>query len=136
LIKRNKFVASGAPLDDDNGDSLTLTAPKNIVRFNAILNGQISGLLLKIGWQSRSDNNQIYNNTIVWNGRFRNDGPQRQGYGIRYYAAVEPSVGNVIIDNLLYGNASGDVLHRIWGQHGSDTVRDNERSSGSGPDAA
>jgi hypothetical protein len=125
LIEGNRFGAAGAPPDDDGGDSLTLTAPKNIVRYNDIFSGQNNGLLLKIGSGSRSDNNRIYNNTIVWNGRFRNVGALWQGYGIRYYPNQIPPVGNVIKNNLLYGNTSGDVAHRIWSNPPSDTTRDN-----------
>jgi hypothetical protein len=131
LLEGNRFGASGATPDDDGGDALTITSPNNIVRYNEILNGQNNGILLKIDVAARSDNNRIYNNTIVWNGRYNNSnkpnyiGAQWQGCGIRYYAAIAPATGNVIKNNLLYGNTSGDVEHRVWPPHGSDTTRDN-----------
>ena len=131
LLEGNRFGASGATPDDDGGDALTITAPSNIVRYNEILNGQNNGILLKIDVAARSDNNRIYNNTIVWNGRYNNSnrpgyiGGQWLGYGIVYYANQVPAVGNVIKNNLLYGNAGGDVAQRVWPPHHADTVRDN-----------
>lgn len=122
LVEGNRFQASGQSPDDDGGDGFTLTAPKNIVRFNEIINGQNNGLLLKIGTSSRSDNNRIYNNTIVWNGRYSPPGaPQWQGYGIRYYSSQTPAVGNVIINNIVYGNTSGDIVHRVYGAYNTET---------------
>src|SRR4030042_4329587 len=46
LIEGNRFGHAGPPPDDDGGDGFTLTAPKNIVRYNAIFNALNNGLLL------------------------------------------------------------------------------------------
>jgi hypothetical protein len=66
---------------------------------------------MKIMAGSRADNNRIYNNTIVWNGRWRNT-PQWQGAGYRYTNWASPiPTGNVFKNNILYGNGGGDILN-------------------------
>jgi hypothetical protein len=111
LIESNRLV-SGAPPETDGGDALTLVSPKNIVRYNEILNGQNNGVFMKTMPGAHADNNRIYNNTIVWNGRFHNTGPQWQGYGFRYTNWATPiPAGNVVKNNILYGNGRGDFLN-------------------------
>jgi len=110
LVEGNRFGTSGPPPDDDGGDGLTITAPKNIVRYNEVYNGQNNGILLKLGASSRSDNNRIYNNTITKNGRYHNSGPQWQGYNLRWYVSSgDYATGNVIKNNIFYDAASGDI---------------------------
>lgn len=124
LVENNRFQACGQPPDDDGGDGLTIVSPKNIIRLNKLINGQNNGVLFKIGAGSRSDDNRFYQNTSVWNGRYEPPtAPQWQGYGIRYYSSQNPAVDNVIKNNLLYGNASGDVVHHSYGAY--DTEVDN-----------
>lgn len=120
LIEGNRFGHSGPPPDDDGGDGFTLTAPKNIVRYNAIFNSQNNGILMKMGASSYSNNNRIYNNTVYKSGRYRNKGPQWQGYGIRFYPSQPWASGNVIKNNLLYNNTSEDFAHR--GTSGTDNT--------------
>lgn len=111
LIEGNRFSASGAPSDDDGGDGFTLTAPKNILRYNSIVNSQNNGLLFKMGYNSSGNNNRVFNNTITYNGRYDNTGPQWQGYGIRFYSSTPPASGNVIKNNIIYSNTTGDIAH-------------------------
>jgi hypothetical protein len=110
LIEGNRFGHSGPPPDDDGGDGFTLTAPGNIVRYNAIFHSQNNGLLMKLGASSRADNNRVYNNTIFSSGRYENDGPQWQGAAFRWYGSYE-FVGNVVKNNLIYLSGGGsDVI--------------------------
>jgi hypothetical protein len=131
LLEGNRFGASGAPCDDDGGDSLTIIAMHCLVRYNEVLNGQNNGILLKVDIVGSASYNKIYNNTIVWNGRYNNSdkpgysGAQWQGFGLRYYPSLTTAVQTCIKNNLLYGNAGGDVDHRVWLPHGTNTYRDN-----------
>ena len=110
LIEGNRFGHAGPPPDDDGGDGFTLTAPRNIVRYNAIFNSLNNGLLMKLGADSNADNNRVYNNTIFASGRFQNDGPQWQGAAFRWYGSYE-FVGNAVKNNLLYLSGGGaDVI--------------------------
>jgi hypothetical protein len=110
LIEGNRFGHAGPPPDDDGGDGFTLTAPKNIVRYNAIFNSHNNGLLMKLGASSRADNNRVYNNTIYNSGRYENEGPQWQGAALRWYGSYE-FVGNVVKNNLIYLSGGGnDVI--------------------------
>ena len=78
---------------------------------------------MKIGTDSYSDNNRLYNNNIVGAGRYHNTGPQWQGYGIRFYPSLRLSVGNVFKNNILYGSTSGDISHAV--KTGYDSAADN-----------
>ena len=110
LIEGNRFGTSGPPPDDDGGDGFTITAPKNIIRYNVVFNGQNNGILMKLGASSRSDNNRIYNNTITKNGRYQNSGPQWQGYNLRWYiSSGDYAIGNVVKNNIFYSATSGDI---------------------------
>ena len=114
LIEGNRFGHAGPPPDDDGGDGLTITAPKNIIRYNAIFNSLNNGVLFKTGYNSLADYNRFYNNTIYKSGRYKNAGDLWQGANFRWYGGYV-RVGNVIKNNILntYGGASewmhGDV---------------------------
>jgi PKD repeat protein len=131
LLEANRFGASGASCDDDGGDALTIIAMHCLVRYNEVLNGQNNGILLKVDIVGSASYNKIYNNTIVWNGRYDNSyktgfsGVQWQGAGIRYYPSLTTAVGTCIKNNLLFGNAREDIEHRVWPAQGTDTYRDN-----------
>ena len=126
LIEGNRFGHAGAPPENDGGDGFTLTAPKNIFRYNAIFNSVNNGLLLKTGAGSYADNNRIYSNTIYKSGRWRQTGPQFQGYNIRWYGPYA-RVGNVIKNNLLYlhGGVSDDIIIGSLTINQYNTVTDN-----------
>jgi hypothetical protein len=125
LVEGNRFPSSGAPPDSDGGECITLTSKSNIIRFNALVNAQNNGMLMKSMTNSVALNNRIYNNTIVWAGRWANS-PQWQGYGIRYpnWNMDEWPAGNVIKNNILYGNAGGDILN-YGGSEGRNTHENN-----------
>jgi len=106
LIEGNKFGHSGQPPDDDGGDGFTLTAPKNIVRYNAIYNSQNNGILMKTGASSYADYNRIYNNTIYYSGSWYSGSGQWQGANFRWYGSYA-RVGNVIKNNILYSYGPG-----------------------------
>lgn len=106
LVEGNRFGNSGPPPDDDGGDGLTITAPKNIIRFNIVFNAQNNGVLFKTGAGSYSDHNRFYNNTIYHSGRYRNTGALWQGHNFRWYGSYERN-GNVIKNNILFGYGPG-----------------------------
>lgn len=83
ILESNRFGPSGPPPDDDGGDGMTITAPKNIIRFNEVYSAQNNGIYFKAGSGSLSDNNRFYNNTVVGSGRYQNTGPQWQGVDFR-----------------------------------------------------
>jgi len=83
LVEGNRFGPSGPPPDDDGGDGMTITAPKNIIRYNEVYDAQNNGIYFKCGSSSISDDNRFYNNTIYHSGRYENDGPQWQGKNFR-----------------------------------------------------
>lgn len=118
LIEGNRFGPAGSAPENDGGDGFTLTAPKNILRYNTIYYSLNNGLLMKLGTDSYSDNNTIYNNTIYGNGRYdnrsgcRTDPPGSctwQGYGIRFYDSGFIGTDNTLKNNIIYGNSSGDI---------------------------
>ena len=111
LVEGNRFGHSGPPPDDDGGDGLTITAPRNIIRHNYIFNSQNNGLLMKMGSQSYSHENRVYSNTIFKSGAYRNSGPQWQGHGIRFYPSTLTSAGNVIKNNIIFDSAGSDITH-------------------------
>ena len=118
VIEGNRFGPALQPPEDDGGDGFTLTAPKNIVRYNVIYNSQNNGLLLKTGFQSLADNNRIYNNTIFHNGRYKPAGVTLwQGFNFRWYGGYARK-GNIILNNILYGYGPGGA---DWG-HGNATI--------------
>ena len=111
MIEGNQFGPSGPPPDDDGGDGLTITAPKNIIRYNDIYGAQNNGVLFKTGAGSFADHNRFYNNTVYRSGRFRNTGPQWQGANFRWYGSYN-RIGNVVKNNILFGYGAGG---RDWG---------------------
>ena len=134
LIEGNRFGHSGPPPDDDGGDGLTLTAPRNIIRYNAIFNSQNNGILIKTGYMSLADNNRIYNNTIYKSGRYRNAGALWQGCNIRWYGSY-PRIGNVIKNNLmyLYGAGSNDFCGGSGSTNVDNTVTNNWLTTNGNP---
>jgi hypothetical protein len=117
LIEGNRFGHSGPPPDDDGGDGFTLTAPKNIVRYNAIFNSQNNGVFFKYGGSSYSNNNRFYNNTIYKSGRYHNETIYYwQGANFRFHGASTYSPEkNVIKNNIFYtfgGSSEWHATHR------------------------
>jgi hypothetical protein len=108
LLEANRFGHAGPPPDDDGGDGLTITAPKNIIRYNAIFNSANNGVLFKTGAGSLADHNRFYNNTLYKSGRYRNSGPQWQGANFRWYGSYA-RVGNVIKNNILFQHGTGSA---------------------------
>jgi hypothetical protein len=111
LIEGNRFGPSGPPPDDDGGDGLTITSPKNIIRYNEIYGSQNNGVLMKMAAGSYSHLNRVYSNTIFNSGRHKNTGPQWQGAGLRFSPSTLTSSGNVFKNNIIYGNATIDIAH-------------------------
>ena len=105
LVEGNRFGPAGPSPDDDGGDGLTITAPKNIIRHNEIYSAQNSGVLFKLGYNSYSNDNRFYNNTITGSGRFNNTGGTWQGLNVRWYRSTALcAVDNVIKNNIFYLN--------------------------------
>jgi hypothetical protein len=109
LLEGNRFGHSGPPPDDDGGDGLTITAPKNIVRYNAIYGSQNNGVLFKMGASSPSHTNRFYNNTVFGSGRFDNTGPQWLGGVLCWYGSYT-NWGTVVKNNLLYGYGGANEI--------------------------
>lgn len=135
IIEGNRFGHAGPPPDDDGGDGMTITAPKNIFRYNAIFNAQNNGIYFKYGSRSYSDNNRVYNNTIYRNGRYDNriEGAGLwQGYGVRFiWSGGTNPQDNVLKNNLLYGNVTGTFLY--GGTSEADNTIENNLSDGTDP---
>ncbi|MGJ5813864.1 hypothetical protein [Paludibaculum fermentans] len=101
LIEQNRFGTSGPPPDDDGGDGLTITAARNLIRYNAIYNSQNNGVMFKSGYLSLADNNRFVNNTVYKVGRYRNTAANWQGWGFRWYGSYARA-GNVIKNNIFF----------------------------------
>ena len=114
LLEGNRFGPSGPSADDDGGDGMTITAPKNIIRYNEVYSAQNNGIMMKVGYLAYSKNNRIYNNTITGSGRYQNCTPRGsgcwQGANLRWYYSDGTSSGNVIKNNIFwaYGTNGGD----------------------------
>lgn len=110
--------------------NLDAAAPKNLIRYNDIFAGMSSGLYFKYATSSwlpcdgvRDSNgdcggvhNRVYHNTITKNGYgydwraygHKNNAMSRLGIA-QWNAAGTGTTGNVIVNNLLYDNAEGDI---------------------------
>jgi hypothetical protein len=108
LVEGNRLGPSGPSPDDDGGDGMTITAPKNIVRFNSVYNAQNNGVLFKTGANSVADNNRFYNNTIFSSGRYDNHYDTGTWYGanFRWYGTYART-GNILKNNILYSYGTG-----------------------------
>jgi len=108
LVERNRFGKTGPAPDDAGGDGITITASKNIIRYNDVFNSQNNCVLFKTGADSYSDNNRFYNNTLYYSGRYDNsyDAGTWQGVLFRWYGSYARS-GNVIKNNVLYDYNTG-----------------------------
>lgn len=107
LLEGNRFGASGCPPDDDGGDGLTITAPKNIVRYNTIYHSQNNCVLFKLGSGSFSNTNRFFNNTLYFSGRWQpTPGNPIQGALLRWYGGYT-NFGTVIKNNIFYYHGLG-----------------------------
>jgi hypothetical protein len=113
LVEGNRFGASGPPPDDNGGDAFTVTAPKNIIRYNLMISGQQNGFYFKYGANSYSDSNVVYNNTIYNSGRFQNKCTNAPyiGYGMLFGGGSSTLYPrrNVVLNNLFYKNSHGSI---------------------------
>lgn len=116
LLEGNRFGAAGPPPDDDGGDGLTITAPKNIIRYNTIYSACNNGVLFKEGFNSKSYTNRFYNNTIFANGRFQNTNSLWQGANIRWYGGYT-NYGSVLKNNILYQYGGAAEMTALVANH-------------------
>jgi hypothetical protein len=125
LLEKNRFGASGPPPDDDGGDGMTITAPKNIIRYNAVYSSFNNGILFKLGGGSYSYTNRFFNNTIWQSGRYQNTnnlgGDYWQGANIRWYrSSTNFPTGNTVKNNIMFGY--GGAAQMDYGGTYSNTV--------------
>lgn len=111
LIEANRFGTSGPPPDDEGGDGLTITAPKNIIRYNYVFNALNNTVYFKYGGFSYPHHNRFYNNTLYKSGRYQNSnnitpGAYWQGALVRFHPNV------VIRDTKLKNN----IFYQFGGQ--------------------
>jgi len=107
LLEGNRFGTSGPPPDDDGGDGLTITAPKNIIRYNTIYNSQNNCVLFKVGSGSFSNTNRFFNNTAYFSGRWQpTPGNPIQGALLRWYGTYT-NYGTIIKNNIFYYRSLG-----------------------------
>jgi hypothetical protein len=104
LIEGNR-IGHAAPAPDSNGyNNLVLTSPKNIARYNTIFGAHEKNIHLKQGGSADSENNRIYNNTILGD----EGGPTPSGI---FFS--DASDNNVVKNNIFYNN--GRDMGRKWG---------------------
>lgn len=109
LLEGNRFGPAGVPPDDTGwgGEGLTITAPKNIVRYNSVYDAANNNVMFKTGYLSLADDNRFYNNTIYHGGRYNQGGGFTwQGGNFVLYGKYN-RVGNVIKNNILYSYGTG-----------------------------
>ena len=131
LAEGNRFGHAGRPPDDDGADNVELAAHKNIFRYNDIFNAAKDGLYFRNSGTLFACNNRVYNNTIYYNGQNESfDYYEHRRNGIYF---TPNTTGNVIKNNISYGNYN----HDIWswyplGLHGN-TVANNWFGEGTDP---
>ena len=131
LAEGNRFGHAGRPPDDDGADNVELAAHKNIFRYNDIFNAAKDGLYFRNSGTLFACNNRVYNNTVYHNGR-----KESRGYSVHRRNGIfllTRATGNVIKNNISYGNYN----HDIWswyplGLHGN-TVANNWFGEGTDP---
>lgn len=105
LFEGNRGGHSASNPGNDGADGLSLSAGKNIVRYNSFYGNAGPGLHFKNAVYS--SNNMVYNNTIYSNGIFQ--GTQDVGNPITTYGIQidNGSASNVLKNNIIYGNSDG-----------------------------
>jgi hypothetical protein len=126
LYEGNRIGHAGINPNNDGATNLTIAAPGNIVRYNALYNAMHNNMKTKYGenygWQASGGcRNKIYNNTLYVSGygypNFENSFPwPRPMRGFRYYAPHD-NPGNIFKNNIVYGSYAGD--------HGDDDIQSN-----------
>lgn len=112
LVEGNRIGYAGTPPDDDGANGIENPTDGNIVRYNYVYGNGAAGYYLKHqqdgGGVKCPNDNRIYNNTFYYNGRGEDidTGYQR---GIRYNRYAVTPAGNVIKNNILYGNAIANI---------------------------
>lgn len=107
LWEGNRSGHAGQPVEDDGGHGMELAAPKTIIRYNSFYNNTNNGLYFKNegGDYNLGNDCRIYNNTFFKNGYKGYNQPQFSGTAIRFRNDIK---GNMLKNNLLYDNYSGD----------------------------
>jgi hypothetical protein len=101
--------------------NLTITAPKNIVRYNYSYYSETWGIYFKAGTLSYGENNRVYNNTLYNNGVDSQIYPTAwTGYGdLDWRKGIGDQCGvasqcdqNIIKNNIIYGSYTADVADK------------------------
>jgi len=100
LIEDNRLTGMGPPSDDDGEGMLSISSGNNLIRYNTISGSVGRGVYFKQGEQSQ--NNVLYNNTILSVGDRPTNRTGIAQAAIELSSFLASGVGNEIINNLIY----------------------------------
>ena len=109
LIENNRIGSAGLASDGNGADALTLGGERDIARYNTIYAAQEQGIFFRSAGNI-ADNNRVYNNTVAYNGQ----GPQCRvtafpGFSRGGMRLPSGANGNVVKNNLLFGNVGAEI---------------------------
>lgn len=115
LLEGNRSGHAAFASDGGMEGTYTLTAPGNIVRYNVGFHSETAGIYFKVGGDSYSRNNRVYNNTVFNSGQesmlypdeWTGFGDHDIRDGIRFYSSE--TRGNVVKNNLVYNSYQSDI---------------------------
>jgi hypothetical protein len=119
LVESNRLGFAGVNPGNGGAMNLDLGSPSNIARFTVVYGAMGSGLDFKNtssrGAGTGGCNNRVYNNTSYHNGFgwdasvYGGMNVTYNGQGIAQYSMGQVATGNVIKNNLVYGNRLGSI---------------------------
>lgn len=129
LFENNRFAFAGKPPDDNGSNGLVLRSPHNIVRRNMCYANGAAGIAFASMKESTPTGNHVYFNTIYHNGYCGEIDHYWTG-GIAFGNwGNGPMPGNIIVDNILYGNKDGKSITG-YGEKGPQTIENNWMDEG------
>jgi hypothetical protein len=105
LYEGNRYGMSGA-------SGLALRTPHNLLRFNLFYHGGSGGIQVvsSAAGQDHADYNHIYHNAFYHNGHEASDPGFQGGMYFANWSGQSP-VGNIVKNNIFYGNKNGAVSY-------------------------
>jgi hypothetical protein len=131
LVEGNRFGYGSTNPNNPGANNYEIEASTPIIRYNYSFGAMQDGLLFKYvnvndhildGYNGGGKNNRVFNNTFYYNGYGYTGLTYDQRHGMTLMNGADstgtngPSL-NVIVNNLLYSNANGDIS--LWNGDGS-----------------
>ncbi|HDZ00133.1 MAG TPA: hypothetical protein ENH52_01530 [Nitrospirae bacterium] len=116
LVENNRTGHTAFASDGGMDGGITISAQKNIVRYNFVYHTETLGIYFKDGaGDADAMDNRVYNNTIYNSGQDSQIYPDAwTGYGdkdwrIGVYMVVSSLTGNILMNNIVYNSFTEDI---------------------------